>query len=526
MQANNFNCSDKTLSLLEWMRSYANTRINSSLMDARRSITPHIILDFGNRGLLGLQAPTGVGGLDLNNEECMSICSQIGAIDLNLAIFVGLHNFLGLRPIMNYSNKEICDELLPLLASGRELSAFGLTEPGAGSNAIAIQGTAVQMPDGKLNLNGSKMWIGNASWASVINVFMRCIDENGKPNGVGAYVIKQGQAGLNMGPELMTMGLRGMVQNTFTMTDLIVDAKYQLGSPGDGLNVAQDAMMHTRLALGAIFLGSMKRCIQLMCRYAERRKNISTGRLLDNPISMIRISSLLMKTSALESLVIFISRNLDNKITPPEEFLISAKVFGSEFLWDAADSASQMLGGRGYLENNEISKILRDARVGRVFEGPTETMWYYMGTRFFLENEKLLVFFKTQLGSEDIASKLIDVGGVLKTNSKTLTSPFNGIKKMHLANSLMGEILGWGILYAVTRSTLSQSQGKSEETVEWLKINFENCIERLIKGLKDNATSYETEEILRQVKNFETSIGDLQQTLPGEDWILDAYLQT
>lgn len=511
-------------SLLGWMRDYANTRLNSSLMDARRCIPPYVVLDLGNNGLLGLQAPREYGGLDLKNADCMAVLMQIGAIDLSLSILVGLHNYLGIRPIMHSSQNEIRAELLPKLASGRELAAFGLTEPGAGSNASAIEGQAILMPNGKVKLSGTKMWIGNASWAGIINVFVRYVNEEGKPHGVCGYVIRQGQPGLEMGPELMTMGLRGMVQNIFTMNDLVVDPVNQLGIVGRGMEVAQDAMMYTRLALGAIFLGAMKRCLQIMFRYAERRMNISTGRLLDNPVSMMRLSTLTAKSLVLEKLLHFISSGLDKELEMPEEFLITAKVAGSEFLWQAADAGSQMLGGRGYLESNELSRILRDARIGRVFEGPTETMMHYMGSRFGLKDEKLADFLQIQLNAADVVQEMKEARDIIIHRCKKLDSPYTGLRKLQLANFLIGEMVSWGILYAVFRLVADKSHAEESRVGYWIEKKFNEIVVSATNDSLSEIVTIDPNELKAVIAGFEEQIGDIQQTLPGEEWKLDPYL--
>src|SRR5690606_4192512 len=120
--------------LIAWLRDYADTRINSLLMDERRSIPPYIVLDFGNQGILGLQAPRALGGAGLTYRDTLRVAVQMGAIDINLSSFIGVHNALGLRPIMHYGTAAMHANVLPRLASGRELVAFAFTEPGAGSN--------------------------------------------------------------------------------------------------------------------------------------------------------------------------------------------------------------------------------------------------------------------------------------------------------------------------------------------------------------------------------------------------------
>ena len=139
----------------------------------------------------------------------MRVMQQLGAIDQTLSLFVGLHNILGVRPIQRFASSSLRDELLPKLAAGRELAAFGLTEPGAGSNPRSISTQAIKRQAGGWSLIGTKIWSGSAAWAGAMNIFARH-PETGKISG---FVVRRGMAGLRQGPEALTMGMRGMVQN-------------------------------------------------------------------------------------------------------------------------------------------------------------------------------------------------------------------------------------------------------------------------------------------------------------------------
>ena len=280
---------NRTNELIDWLRFYANQRINSRLIDERRCIPPYIVLDFGKQGLLGMQVPQKYGGLGLSYRDTVRVFEQLGAIDLTLASFVGVHHALGTRPLMNFAQASLRDQWLPLVAQGRELAAFAITEPGAGSNPKAIASTATPNPQGGWNLHGEKVWIGSGAWAGIINVFVQQLDQNQQPLGITGFAVSQDTIGFLQGPEALTMGMRGMVQNSILLKDVPVDSQQLLGEPGAGMDVAQDAMMFGRLGLGAISVGGMKRCAQLMLRYAQRR-SISTGSLLNNPITLIRIN--------------------------------------------------------------------------------------------------------------------------------------------------------------------------------------------------------------------------------------------
>ncbi|MBZ0258680.1 acyl-CoA/acyl-ACP dehydrogenase, partial [bacterium] len=347
---------------LEWIRDYASTRINSRMYDERRCFPPHIILDFGNQGLLGMQVPSRYGGLDIGCRDALRVIEQLGSIDLSLGLLVGLNNILGIRPIQNFASDSIKEEWLPKLAQGRELGAFSITEPGAGSNPRSIQSTAKPNAHGGWDLYGKKIWSGSASWAGVLNVFVKHHGEDGATSGMSGFVVKQGSPGLYQGPEALTMGMRGMVQNEFVLDGVHVDSEQLLGEVGDGFAVATDAMSYGRVAIGSLALGGMKRCIQLMQRYAKRR-TVSTGRLFDNPYSRLCLSNNIMATCSLESLIQQVGAMMDRGVSIPQEINTICKINGPELLWNAVDDLTQMLGGRGFIESNLVPQMLRDSRI-------------------------------------------------------------------------------------------------------------------------------------------------------------------
>lgn len=506
--------------VLAWIRQYAENRINSLLIDTRRSIPPYIVLDFGRAGLLGLQAPRDCGGLNLSYCNLAVVLEQLAAVDLNLGTFAAVHNCLGIRPIMRGAKPGFRAHMLPLLASGRTLGAFALTEPAAGSNPNGIEAVVKTTPNGEKILNATKMWIGSAGWAGVINVFARNIDADGKFCGTSAYAVPAEAIGLKMGPELLTMGMRGMVQNLVEFQNVRVTEAQSLGREGEGLAVAHDAMMHTRLALGALFLGAMKRCYQLMIRYAERRTGICAGRLLDNPVSRTRLSIIAAQISALEQSIATATELLDSGRTPPEEMMIVIKACGSEFLWQTVDWAVQMLGGRGYLESNILTQIMRDARVGRIFEGPTETLLHHVGSRMIMREEELLTFLD-ELGAKDIGDQLCDAKHILKKQSVEQAKAYPGRQARDLACSTMGDLTAKGLLWAIARRR--QASGIGGWAADWVAAEFQNALTDVTSEKRAPALS---EQMLSQIdRQYKIAIGDIEQTLPAEEWRLDPYLR-
>lgn len=377
----------------DWLRRWAPRRLDSRLMDERRTMPPHVLLDLGNHGFLGMQAPLALGGKALATGDLLRLMEQLAAIDLTLATAVGVHNGLGLRPVLRFAPERLRAAVAPHLAGGRQLAAFALTEPAAGANPLAMR-TRAQRCLGGWRLNGDKHLIGLANWAGWITVVARALDEHGVALGTVALLLPDDAPGLRQEAEALTMGMRAMVQNALRFDDVFVPDSHVLGQLGAGMEVARDAMAFARLGIGALCVGGMKRCAQLMLRYASRRE-VAGGRLIDHPVTLARLDDLTGAIGALEALVRALGAHdeqggahgaHDGKGGAhgaprglPQEACMACKCVASELLWEAADMLMQLLGGRGYLEPNLAPLLMRDARVMRILEGPTEALYVHLG---------------------------------------------------------------------------------------------------------------------------------------------------
>ncbi|WP_229493589.1 AMP-binding protein [Massilia arenae] len=367
----------------DWLRRWAPRRLDSRLMDERRTMPPHVLLDLGNHGFLGMQAPVALGGKALATGDLLRLMEQLAAIDLTLATAVGVHNGLGLRPVLRFAPERLRAAVAPHLAGGRQLAAFALTEPAAGANPLAMR-TRAQRCAGGWRLNGDKHLIGLANWAGWITVVARALDEEGMALGTVALLLPDDAPGLCQEAEALTMGMRAMVQNALRFDDVFVPDTHVLGQPGAGMEVARDAMAFARLGIGALCVGGMKRCAQLMLRYASRRE-VAGGRLLEHPVTLARLDELTGAIGALEALVRALGAHDEQGGVRggqgglPQEACMACKCVASELLWEAADMLMQLLGGRGYLEPNLAPLLMRDARVMRILEGPTEALYVHLG---------------------------------------------------------------------------------------------------------------------------------------------------
>ncbi|AJY31007.1 hypothetical protein BTM_4906 [Burkholderia thailandensis 34] len=510
----------KVEQLKDWLRHYARTRIDSRTIDERRTIAPHIVLDFGNEGLLGMQIDRAYGGLGFTNREMLQVVAQLATIDSTLAFFVGLNNTLGIRPIMLHAQPALRDELLPLLATGRTLAAFALTEPAAGSNVRAIASVAQRVDGNQWLVSGQKSWSGSSAWAGVINVFAKQADGAGM---VG-LAVRQGTPGLRIGAEDLTMGVRGMIQNTLHLDRARVSDACRLGSPGQGMAVAQQTMNFARLGIGAVCVGAMKRCAQLMHRYAARRR-IGTGLLLDHPLARQRIGDLRHRIDGLSALIEQLAADFDAGRDAPEDGLLIAKILGSECLSQTSDELMQMLGGRGYIETNVAPQIFRDARLPRIFEGPTETLLAHLGSRLLNGGDDLLGYLGERTGAGALAAELRGLGEQLLGEGLANADALGGAA--HAANWVnywLGSVAQWALLLAVVEQA-AKRRGVDGATLEWAQSQYELAVEAAQRQVGRRRVLSSAAQLAEWGQRVEREIGPIEQTVPGATQRIDPLLR-
>ena len=370
-------------------------------MHARTRVPPSLVLDFAEQGLFGLNLPRLYGGLELSATDTMRVIEQLAGIDLTLAEFVVGHHTSTI-PIVKYGAPEFRDLVLPSLAQGRKIGAFALTEEMAGSNPRALTSEAIPAGKDRWHVTGKKIWCGGAAWAGVLTFFARV---QGSERGITAFAVLRDTPGLSVAGEADTFGLRSTQQSTIEFRDMPVMRANVLGMLGNGMSVAEDALTFGRLSVGALSTGLMKRCAQLMLRYASRRA-ISTGLLLDNPVSRWRLARAQYAIAAIETLTYLVAAEVDTRHPLPEETLLILKIAGAELGWETADSVMQLLGGRGYIETNLVPQILRDARFLRIGEGPTETLLMQLGALIASGSTELHEFLQRRLDAPFMADEL------------------------------------------------------------------------------------------------------------------------
>jgi len=502
--------------MLEWLRAWAPSRFDPRLADTRRSIAPHVILDLGNAGVLGMRVPPRWGGPGVSALDATRVYQQLAALDVTLASIVSVNNALGIHPVLAFARPDLRDALLPDLAAGRKLAAFALTERGAGSNPLALSARAEGGEGGPWRLHGEKIWIGLGSWAGVVTVFVK--HEDGV-EGVSAFALPQPRQGMRAGPEAVTLGVRSMVQSAMALDGVEATERELLGAAGRGFDVAVSAMTEGRLAIAAAAVGAMKRALQLMARWAERR-SVGTGSLFDNPVTRDRMARATFGTLALDALVARLATLRDGKASLPSELFSAAKLAGSELLWTTADHLVQLLGGRGYMEPNDASRLLRDARLFRIFEGPTETLAAHLGGSLIRASARWSAIVSSSLRAPRTAVKLTRAAEELR---RALGDrPEVGARRFVQHHA--GMALSWALLAAALEGGGGRGGIWSRATA-WLSDRFDEALREAAGASSQAKDLLGTNELRDMVNRFAVQIGDVEIPGQGEDLEVDERLR-
>ncbi len=320
-------------------------------------------------GLTGLGVETKYGGSGPAGYRQVSIAAEeVARGDASTSVSWLAHLALGVASVNQFGNDEQKQRLLPPLASGKGVGAFGLTEPGGGSDAAALQTTATDR-DGVYFLNGSKMFITNASVAQSIVVFATQDRAMGY-KGVSAFIVEKGSPGLTINPMHGKLGMRSSTTDEIVFQDTPVSPENLLGTEGRGFNQAMEILTSSRIIIAAQSVGIGQSALEAAVRYAQQRQSFGQPIAQHQGIAFM-LADMAAEVHAARVTTMNAATLKDNGLPYLQEASI-AKLMASEMCIRAADRAVQVHGGSGYFQEAGVERILRDARVTTIYEGTSE----------------------------------------------------------------------------------------------------------------------------------------------------------
>lgn len=361
--------------LLQSVHTWAGRSLDALEIDRRGELGAEVYRSAGRLGLFGLTVPQPHGGAGLSLTATSRVIEELATFDRSAATAIGLHCGLGLRGLVEFGAPGLQRAHLPELASGQAIAAFAATEPDAGSHIAGVR-TVAQWDGGTtLTLSGSKCYVTNGGVASVYTVLARTPELGGARRGYSLLLVKRGLPGLSVGVEERKLGLRGTSTTTLSFDDVRLDTSCVIGPPGQGLRLMGQVLSWGRLLMASGCVGSARTALERAARYVALRRQF--GRPLAE-FGLVREKVAAMRASLYEAesvvrLTTLLHDLLQLDVSWPSAV---AKVIASERAWEIADSALQLHGGAGYLEDTGVALILRDCRITRIFEGANDVLRY------------------------------------------------------------------------------------------------------------------------------------------------------
>ncbi len=357
------------------VREYLKDRVEPGAAERDRTgAFPHeIVRELGQLGVMGAQVPEQYGGAGLSTRVFARIVEEIGAVDGSLGLTVASHNSLCIGHLLLAANEQQKQAYLPKLASGEALGAWGLTEPGSGSDAAGMRTRAEETADGWV-LNGTKQFItqGSVAGVYVINARTDPAPEGKKHLGISAFVFPAGTPGLKIGRKEEKLGLTSSDTAQLIFEDLKLPKDALVGERGKGFYDVLRVLDGGRIGIAALSVGLGRAALEFAAKYALEREQFG------KPIAEFQGVSfkLAEMATALEAarLLYLKAAELKDAGKPFTMEAAQAKLFASEVAVKACDEAIQILGGYGYIKEYPVERYWRDARLMRIGEGTSEIL--------------------------------------------------------------------------------------------------------------------------------------------------------
>src|SRR5579884_345093 len=372
-----FALTDEQRLIRETARDFTNREIVPRARDNDRNehFDTELVRKIADQGYLGAIVPREYGGAGLDYLSYGLVVEEIGRGDSSIRTVVSVQTSLVCSGIVRWGTEEQKHKYLPKLCSGEWLGCFGLTEPDTGSDA-ANQRTRAKKTDGGWVINGAKMWISMGNSADVALIFAQTDPEKGH-RGLACFLVDTDQPGFQPQPIHGKLGLRASDTAAISLNDVEVTDDQMLGEVGDGFKVAMSNLDSGRYSVAAGCVGICQGCVDASVQYAKERTQF--GRPIGSfQLVQAMLADMKVQTDAARMLV-WRAGYLKDTGQPNTTETSIAKLYATEAAVECANTAIQVHGGSGYVDDYPVERYLRDVRVTTLYEGTSQIQKLIIG---------------------------------------------------------------------------------------------------------------------------------------------------
>ena len=357
--------------LRKMYREFAQNEVKplAAELDEEERFPKETIPKLAKLGMLGIPFPKKYGGAGGDNLAYAICVEEIAKTCGTTSVIICAHTSLCSYPIYAYGAEEQKMKYLPDLLSGRKLGAFGLTEPGAGTDAQGQQTTAVLEGDHYV-LNGTKCFITNATEAETFVVFAMTDKSKGN-HGISAFIVEKDFPGFSIGKHEKKMGIRGSATSDLIFEDCIVPKENLLGKEGKGFKIAMGTLDGGRVGVAAQALGIGEGAIDEAIAYTKERVQFGK-RISQFQNTQFQLADMKARADAAQLLVYRAACAKDDGDLKCGFYSSMAKLVAAEMASDVTRRAVQLFGGYGYTREYPVERMMRDAKITEIYEGTSE----------------------------------------------------------------------------------------------------------------------------------------------------------
>jgi butyryl-CoA dehydrogenase len=376
--------TDEQKEIIELTRKIAKERVLPvrAELDESETFPWEIINILADAGLFGIYIPEEYGGLGFGNlENCLAV-EELSKCCIGVSVSFAASG-LGCYPILLYGSEEQKKHYLPIIASGKKLAAFGITESAAGSDAASIRSTAVKDGDDYI-LNGVKQWITNGGEAEIYSV-IAITDKTKGPRGASAFIVEKDTPGFTFGKKEKKLGIRSSATRELVFEDCRIPKKNLIAREGMGFIVAMKTFDQTRPGIAAQGVGLAQGALDAAVEYSRERETFGRPIIAHQAVQHM-LADMATQIEAARALTYLSARTADTKSKDLPKVSAMSKLFATDVAMKVTTDVVQIFGGYGYMRDYPVEKMMRDAKILQIYEGTNQIQRNVIGQHLIKES--------------------------------------------------------------------------------------------------------------------------------------------